>query len=98
MANTPPSLLITSFQRNTIPAPPTIPAIAPVLLVRFQNREKSISGPNVAPKPAHANDTIWKITLFSSRAIIIPINVNAKSVTREIIITCLSVAFFLKIP
>ena len=81
-----------------MPAPPIMPAIAPALLVRFQKREKSISGPKVAPNPAHAKDTIWKITLFSSIAITIPIRVSASSVMRETSMTCLSVAFFLQTP
>lgn len=52
IANTPPRVLILSFQRNTIPAPPTMPETAPGIFVLFQKREKSIIGPKVAPKPA----------------------------------------------
>ena len=44
------------------------------------------------------NDTIEKITLFSSSAMIIAISAITKSVTRVTIITCLSVAFFFKMP
>ena len=38
--------------RKAITPPATIPARAPCKLVRFQNREKSTSGPNAEPKPA----------------------------------------------
>ena len=65
---------------NTIAPPPIIPAIAPGRLIRFQKSEKSIRGPNVAPKPAHANDTILNIALFSSSAITIAISAITKSV------------------
>ena len=44
--------------------PATIPLIAPYLFERFQNNAKSITGPNVAPKPAQANDTIWNTELL----------------------------------
>ena len=44
--------------------PATIPLIAPYLFERFQNNAKSITGPNVAPKPAQANDTIWNDDLL----------------------------------
>ena len=89
---------ITSFQRNTIPAPPTIPAIAPARFVLFQNRENSISGPKVAPKPAQAKDTIWNITLSSSMAINIATMAMASSVIRDTFMTSLSVAFLRNSP
>ena len=39
-------------------APPVImPAMAPARLERFQNRERSMTGPNAAPKPAQAKET-----------------------------------------
>ena len=98
IANTPPSLLITSFQRKTIPAPPTMPAIAPALVVLFQNKEKSMIGPKVAPKPAHAKETILNITLSLSRAITAAIIVITTRVILETHKTCLSEAVFLKIP
>lgn len=66
MPHRPPSGLSTSFQKNTMPP------MAPARVVRFRNREKSTSGPNVAPKPAHANDTSVKMMLFSSSAMSIP--------------------------
>ena len=71
MPHRPPSGLSTSLQKNTMP-PPIIPAMAPAQVVRFQKREKSTSVPNVAPKPAHANDTSVKMMLFSSSAMTIP--------------------------
>ena len=46
-----------------VTAPENIPAIAPHLLQRFQKSAKSIIGPNVAPKPAHAKETTRKIEL-----------------------------------
>jgi len=79
---------------NTILPPVSMPAIAPALVVLFQNNENSIIGPKVAPKPAHANDTTLKITLFSSNAMIIPNNETSSNVIRETIITCLSVASY----
>jgi c-di-AMP phosphodiesterase-like protein len=38
------------------------------MLERFQNRASSTTGPNVAPKPAHAKDTIRNTELFGSLA------------------------------
>ena len=98
IANTPPSLLITSFQRNTMPAPPTMLAIAPALVVLFQKREKSMMGPKVAPKPAQAKETILKITLSLSSAMTAAITAITQRVILETHITCLSVAFFLNTP
>ena len=81
-----------------MPAPPTIPAIAPALVVLFQKREKSMMGPNVAPKPAQAKETILKITLSLSSAITAAIIAIMQRVIRETHRTCLSEASFLKIP
>ena len=44
--------------------PLNIPAIAPFKFVRFQNNANSITGPKVAPNPAHAKDTIWNTLLL----------------------------------
>ena len=52
--------------------PEIIPAIQPYLLVLFQNRDINIAGPNTAPKPAHAKDTILNTELEGSQAIITP--------------------------
>ena len=60
MAKIPPSSAIINFQTNIIAPPETIPARTPHLVVRFQKSENSIAGPNAAPKPAHAKDTILK--------------------------------------
>ena len=38
-------------------APVIIPASAPVSVIRFQNKESMMSGPNAAPKPAQAYAT-----------------------------------------
>ena len=96
--NTPPIGAIRNFQINTIELPPSIPAMAPAMLVLFQKREKSISGPKVAPKPAQAKDTMVNITLFSSRAIRAAMTAISARVILETHITCLSVASFLIIP
>ena len=50
--------------------PDIIPAIAPGLFVRFQNRDNTTSGPNAAPKPAHALDTSPMMELFGFSAMI----------------------------
>lgn len=96
--NMPPMGLIRNFHMNTMLPPVSIPAIAPALVVLFQKSDKIMSGPNVAPKPAHAKDTTWNITLRSSKAIIMPNRDIARSVIRDIIIICLSVASLLIIP
>ena len=83
---------------NTIPAPPSIPAIAPALVVLFQNKLKSISGPNVAPNPAQAKLTIVNITLFSSSAIMIATIAIRSSVSLEILSTSRSEAFLRNRP
>ena len=46
-----------------------MPAVAPYLLERFQKRAVRITGPNVAPKPAHAEN----------RAVLIPSDDNAEN-------------------
>ena len=56
--------VMTNFQMNTIAPPAKTPAIAPYLLLLLQKRESSITGPNAAPKPAQANDTILNTLLF----------------------------------
>mgnify|MGYP000667720345 CR=1 FL=1 len=57
---------------NTIAPPDTIPARAPWKVVLLQNSEQITRGPNAAPNPAHAKDTIPNIELFGSRAMITP--------------------------
>ena len=64
-----------------------MPAIAPILVILFQNKEKSITGPNVAPKPAQAKETTVKMTLFSSKAIITATNATIRRVILETIKT-----------
>ena len=75
-----------------------IPANAPHFVVRFQNRANRTRGANAAPKPAHAKETMRKMMLSSSKAIRVAMMVIKTKVIRETIITCLSVAFFLKTP
>ena len=57
-ANIPPSLAIPNFHMNIIAPPAIIPDTIPYLLALFQKSEQRTTGPNAAPKPAHANDTI----------------------------------------
>ena len=50
-------------------APPaTIPERAPYRLLLLQNRARRTTGPNAAPKPAHAKLTIWNTLEFGSQA------------------------------
>ena len=51
-----------------------MPATAPARFVRFQKRARRISGPNAAPNPAHANDTIFITTLKNSLCVSIAMN------------------------
>ena len=60
-----------------------MPAMAPCLFVRRQYSANSVSGPKLAPKPAHAYDTTLKITEFSSHATKIPNSNTAASVMRD---------------
>ena len=55
---------ITDFQAKTTTAPTTMPAIAADEVIRFQNKEKSTTGPNAEPKPAQANSTSFNTLLF----------------------------------
>ena len=66
----------------------------PSLVVLCQNSEKSIIGPNVAPKPAQAKATTLNITLFSFKAITMPIIEIIKALCATGAKTCLSVASF----
>ena len=72
--------------------------MAPARLMRFQNRENRTSGPKVAPKPAHAKETMVKITLFSSSAMMTATSVMTSSAIRDMVMTCLSEASFLNRP
>ena len=66
--------------------------------MRFQNREKSISGPNAAPKPAHAKAVIPKMVELAFQAMTMAMRVITVRVMRVHHITCFSVAFFFRIP
>ena len=85
IAKTPPNPDITYFQRNIIIPPEIIPDIAPYLLDLLQNNERRTTGPNVAPKPAHANDTISNTELSGLPAI--------NTATIEMITTVIQAAF-----
>ena len=66
--------------------------------MRFQNSERSISGPKTAPKPAHANETMPKTDEFASHAITTPITEMIISVKRATIISAFSSSLILKSP
>ena len=83
MPNTPPRGLSSSFHTNTQMPPESIPAMAPARLTRFQNREKRMMGPKVAPKPDQAKETTSKMMLFSSQAMAMPTRAMATRTTRE---------------
>ena len=55
----------TNFHTNIVIPPETIPASAPCFVVRFQKSAARTTGPNAAPKPAQAKDTIWNTELFN---------------------------------
>ena len=68
MSQAPPSGRTPNFQMKIITAPESMPAIAPYLLQRFQNRANSTTGPKVAPKPAQAKETTRKMELLGFSA------------------------------
>ena len=68
MAQAPPMGATRYFQMKTMAPPATMPAMAPCLLVRFQNRAKRTTGPKADPKPAQAKETIWKTELSGFQA------------------------------
>ena len=92
MAKTPPSLATPNFQTKTMAPPETIPARAPHLLQRFQNRERIITGPKVAPKPAQAKETTRKMELVGSLAKITPRMATPTTVRRAMSIAFLSLS------
>ena len=59
-----------------------MPAIAADEVIRFQNKEKSTTGPNAEPKPAQANSTSFNTLLFSSCAIQMAIAAITKTIAR----------------
>ena len=79
-------------------APVSMPAMAPDLVVRFQYRLKSVSGPNEAPRPAQAYETTLKMIESSLQATAMPKSRTQASVMRLTMSTWLSVASFLKTP
>ena len=75
-----------------------MPASAPCLLERLQNSAVSTTGPNAAPKPAHAKDTIPKTELFGSLAMKAAITEIAKTETLAACIAAFSEIFTRKKP
>ncbi len=98
MPHTPPKGLMRNFHTKIIMPPDTIPAIAPYLLERFQKRAASITGPNAAPKPAHANDTIPNTELLGSQAITTPRIAITISTDLAISMDCFSERLILNTP
>ena len=90
MFHTPPRGRTRYFQMNTIAPPEIIPASAPCQFERLQKRANNTTGPNTAPKPAHAKETMPNTELFGSRAIKAAITAMASKVKRAAFI-----AFFL---
>ena len=69
------------------------PARAPFLFDLFQKSARIITGPNVAPNPAHAKLTIWKTELFGFQASTTPITPIRQSASLEIVISFFSGSF-----
>src|SRR5574344_534329 len=82
------------FQTKIITPPVINPAIAPCLFDRFQKSERSTTGPNEAPKPAHANETIWNTELSGSLAMNMEMIEIMTTVSFAIITEVLSLSFF----
>ena len=93
MFQIPPSGRIRYFQINTIEPPQIIPARAPCQLERLQNNARSTTGPNTAPKPAQAKDTIVNTELFGSRAI----NMATTAMRRSVILSATMLSFFVSL-
>ena len=87
-----------NFQINTIAPPVTMPAKAPGKFVRFQNRANRITGPNAAPKPAQANETMSNTEESGFSASSAPITATTITVPRATHITSFSLAFLWMIP
>ena len=92
MLNAPPIGLTTYFHTKMVAAPTIRPAIAPCLLERFQNSAQRTIGPKVAPKPAHAKDTISKTELSGLDAMNTAITEIATTATLATIIVVLSLS------
>ena len=73
---------------NTIAPPEIIPASAPCQFERLQKRANNTTGPNTAPKPAHAKETMPNTELFGSRAIKAAITAMASKVS-SLLVSCL---------
>ena len=72
--------------------------MAPCRLERFQNSASNTTGPNTAPKPAHAKETIAKTELSGSSAISTPMTAIKSTVTLSIIRDVFSLTSFFNIP
>src|SRR5699024_2983274 len=86
-----------SPQITTVAAPTIIPAIAPPRVIRCQQRDKTISGPKAAPKPAQAYPTKSSTDESGFIAIIAAISAMATVAIRPTVTSSLSVASLLKI-
>ena len=79
-----------------IAPPATMPARAPCLLVRFQNRAKRTTGPKAEPKPAQAKETIWKTELSGFQARKMPTMAMPMTVPRAASMEALGLSFLPK--
>ena len=93
MLQAPPSLLIPYFQINTMDPPQIIPARAPCQLERLQKRARRTTGPNTAPKPAQAKDTMLNTELFGSRAI----NMATTAMRSNVTLSATMLSFFVSL-
>ena len=73
------------------------PASAPCQFVRFQNKANNTTGPNTAPNPAHAKDTMLNTELSGLRAMITATTAIKSNVTRSATILSFLSAFFFRI-
>ena len=93
MLHAPPSLLIPYFQINTMDPPQIIPARAPCQLERLQKRARRTTGPNTAPKPAQAKDTMLNTELFGSRAM----NMATTAMRSNVTLSATMLSFFVSL-
>ena len=73
--------------------PQIIPARAPCQLERLQNNARRTTGPNTAPKPAQAKDTMVKTELFGSRAM----NIATTAIRRSVILSATMLSFLVSL-
>ena len=73
--------------------PQIIPARAPCQLERLQKRARRTTGPNTAPKPAQAKDTMLNTELFGSRAI----NMATTAMRSNVTLSATMLSFFVSL-